>query len=217
MKSPSTKLIKVGGRTEQALPLADMNSVVARGIPITLARHPQPDHFGNHSQNDRAHNLLQKEYGDLGYFGGGLLYTGIMKETDSRTWRTLPSNFQVCRVNTPANRKLKLGRSDGGEAEIDLIDGSVNVVYVKQTTSGTIPKIFQFKVEMRFMKQLLLATILALIIGCEAPGGQPPSVVKSGQPTLAQGGLFWAIFGGRAYSTSQKTKQWIIATQCQFF
>jgi hypothetical protein len=37
---------------------------------------------------------------------------------------------------------------------------------------------------MRFMKQLLLATILALIIGCEAPGGQPPSVVNPANPHL---------------------------------
>lgn len=142
---PVHQLIKVGGRTEQALPLADMNSVVAREFQLRWPGIRNRIILATILKTT-GHIIATKEYGDLGYLGGAL-YTGIMKETDSRTWRTLPSNFQVCRVNTPANRKLKLGRSDGGEAEIDLIDGSVNVVYVKQTTSGTIPKIFQFKLK----------------------------------------------------------------------
>lgn len=49
---------------------------------------------------------------------------------DTRTWTTLPKEFQVCRVLTPADRKLQLG--DGQlKTEVTVDAGTINLVYVK--------------------------------------------------------------------------------------
>ena len=58
---------------------------------------------------------------------------------DTRTWTTLPKEFQVCRVSTPADRKLQLG--DGHlKTEVTVGEGTINLVYVKaiNTTSPLI-------------------------------------------------------------------------------
>ena len=51
---------------------------------------------------------------------------------DTRTWTTLPKEFQVCRVATPADRKIQLaGIGDQLKAEVVVEDGTINLVYVK--------------------------------------------------------------------------------------
>ena len=88
--------------------------------------------------------------GTLGGWAAGSAVTHFTKGTDSRTWRTLPSNFQICRIPTPANRKIKL-RNSGDNSEnqqtISLIDGSVNVVYLKQTSPAAKLVIHQFNLK----------------------------------------------------------------------
>ena len=80
--------------------------------------------------------------------GAGTAVTHFTKGTDSRTWRTLPSNFQVCRIPTPSDRKIKLKGPSGNEGnlqEISLVDGNVNVVYIKQTSPEARMLVHQFK------------------------------------------------------------------------
>lgn len=56
---------------------------------------------------------------------------------DTRTWTSLPKEFQYARLATPENRQLTL--SAGGAAQtVELAPGAVNVVYVK-STSPTAP------------------------------------------------------------------------------
>jgi hypothetical protein len=87
---------------------------------------------------------------------------------DTRTWTTLPKQFQICRFPTPAGGKIELSTPNGmrmtvtldgvaNGAKIDLTStggmqasslnaGSrVNVVYVKSITSGTPLLVSQFK------------------------------------------------------------------------
>lgn len=92
--------------------------------------------------------LAIKEFGWLGGLAGNL-YMDVMKGTDSRTWRTLPKNIQVCRIPTPADRKITLRMSNRPEwnSPIEIMPGKVNVVYVKQTSAGTVPKHHQFKLK----------------------------------------------------------------------
>ena len=88
--------------------------------------------------------------GTLAAWATGSATTHYTKGTDSRTWRTLPSNFQICRIPTPANRKIMLSSSPenhGNHRELELVDGSVNVVYIKQTSPESILMIHQFKLK----------------------------------------------------------------------
>ncbi len=138
--------VVVGGAQMQTQVIADMDSVVAKEFEI---RWPG-------IRNRVALSVLAKTAGAIyatkagGMLGGILasVHQEITKGTDSRTWRTLPSNFQVCRIATPADRKLKLGRSDNPAIiEIPLIDGNVNVVYVKQSAPDTVPSVNQFNLK----------------------------------------------------------------------
>lgn len=92
-------------------------------------------------------------------------YQMAVNIADTRTWTTLPKEFQVCRFPTPADGKIELSTPNGMKmpvtlmsgngAKIDLTSanaqaslnsgGAVNVVYVKSITSGTPLLVSQFK------------------------------------------------------------------------
>lgn len=55
---------------------------------------------------------------------------------DLRTWTTLPKEFHVCRIPTPPDRRIELiAPGTGQKVSVDLIDGTVNLVYVKSITT----------------------------------------------------------------------------------
>ena len=95
------------------------------------------------------------------------IYQMAVNIADTRTWTTLPKEFQICRFPTPANGKIELSAPNGirmnvvlgaGEgAKIDLTSdktqaslngtGLINVVYVKSITAGTPLLVSQFKLK----------------------------------------------------------------------
>lgn len=112
---------------------------------------------------------------DTGQQGGdvvGLLaqlataaYQMAVNIADTRTWTTLPKEFQVCHFPTPADGRIELSTPNGIIMPVNLISGSgakidltstdaqatlnsggaVNVVYVKSITSETPLLVSQFK------------------------------------------------------------------------
>jgi hypothetical protein len=66
---------------------------------------------------------------------------------DTRSWTTLPKEFQVARVNTPASRQLTVAAPGGQSLNVTLVDGVVNVVYVKSVAAGTPLLVSQFKLK----------------------------------------------------------------------
>jgi hypothetical protein len=98
---------------------------------------------------------------------GTAIYQAAVNIADTRTWTTLPKEFQVCHFHTPADGKIELttpngmkmsvtlGAGDG--AKIDLtatnVQASLNsrslitVVYVKSITTGTPLLVSQFKLK----------------------------------------------------------------------
>lgn len=70
-----------------------------------------------------------------------------MNIADLRTWTTLPKEFQVCRVATPADRKLSVGAANGQKSEVTIGEGTVNVVWVKSVTASSPMQISQFKLK----------------------------------------------------------------------
>jgi len=94
-------------------------------------------------------------------------YQMAVNIADTRTWTTLPKEFQICRFPTPADGKIELvtpngirmpvtlGQGDGPKveltspnAEASLNAGAlINVVYVKSITAGTPLLVSQFKLK----------------------------------------------------------------------
>ena len=80
--------------------------------------------------------LLDDEEG----LAAGLIMGGINSATniaDTRTWTSLPKEFQYARLATPASRELTID-AGGVQKTVALAPGSVNVVYVK-SASPTAP------------------------------------------------------------------------------
>ena len=79
----------------------------------------------------------------MGMWGGlaaGLLVGAVNASTniaDTRTWTSLPKEFQYARIDTPESRELTL-TAGGVQKTVTLEPGSVNVVYVK-SASPTAP------------------------------------------------------------------------------
>jgi hypothetical protein len=87
---------------------------------------------------------VQKAAEDRGGMWGGLAATLIMSAVnsatniaDTRTWTSLPKEFQYARVATPASREIKID-AGGTQKTVVLEPGAVNVVYVK-SASPTAP------------------------------------------------------------------------------
>ncbi len=74
-------------------------------------------------------------------------YQAAVNIADERTWTTLPKEFQVARVPTPANRKIELTTPNGMKTSVTVNDGTVNVVYVKSVNIGTPLLVSQFKLK----------------------------------------------------------------------
>jgi hypothetical protein len=95
------------------------------------------------------------------------IYQMAVNIADTRTWTTLPKEFQVCRFPTPADGKIELSTPNGikmpivlgsgGGAKVELTSTNaqaslnagalINVVYVKSITAGTPLLVSQFKLK----------------------------------------------------------------------
>lgn len=83
----------------------------------------------------------------LGAILGGL-YQAAVNRADLRTWTTLPKEFQVCRLPTPADRVLKLAGPGGTpSARVQLAEGAVTVVWVKAVNATAPLAVSQFKLK----------------------------------------------------------------------
>jgi len=117
-----------------------------------------------------ANEAARQAGGDL---GGLLMQLGTMafqmavNIADTRTWTTLPKEFQICRFPTPADGQLELSTPNGMKISVNLIRGDgakidltstnvqasldgtglINVVYVKSITAATPLLVSQFKLK----------------------------------------------------------------------
>lgn len=138
--------VLVNGERHPTETVADMNSVVAKEFKL---RWPGMRNriILSVALKTSAAVAATKNAGWLGSLIGSI-HQALTKGTDSRTWRTLPANFQVFRIATPADRKLQLDtRHSSQPVTVDLIAGDVNVVYIKQTSPDSSPVIHQFKLK----------------------------------------------------------------------
>jgi len=75
---------------------------------------------------------------------GTAIYQAAVNIADTRTWSTLPKEFQVTRFSTPESRTLTLTGTAGQQAEVSLVDGVVNVVYVRSVNTTSPLLVSQF-------------------------------------------------------------------------
>jgi hypothetical protein len=68
-----------------------------------------------------------------------LIITQLMVDiADTRTWNTLPKEFQFCRIPTPADHKIELSGPNGeAKTVITMGAGAVNLIYVKSINAAS--------------------------------------------------------------------------------
>ncbi len=86
----------------------------------------------------------QSDWGGLIARIGTAIYQAAVNIADTRSWTTLPKEFQVFRCPTPKNRRLEISGGFGQQAEVTLVDGIVNVVYVRSVSTTSPLLVSQF-------------------------------------------------------------------------
>jgi hypothetical protein len=66
---------------------------------------------------------------------------------DTRTWTTLPKEFQACRIPPPPDRKIELTVGGSQKTSVTIADGTINIVYVKSINPGTPLLVTQIKLK----------------------------------------------------------------------
>ena len=136
--------VATGGAKREATLICDMDAVVGRDfrteLPAVIFRT-----LAATAAKAAVAKKVREEAGDLGAIAG-LLYQATTARADLRTWTTLPKAFRVCRVETPADRKLTL-LVGPQKNEVTVNTGRVNVVCVKSFAPGAPLKIQQFRLK----------------------------------------------------------------------
>jgi len=150
-----------GDVSETTQVLANMDTVVSRDFKnelptiitktlISTALKATSLHFAWEATRKKNQN---GRLDDGGWAGMLVLTTGTIawaasNIADTRTWTTLPKEFQVCRVPTPADRKIQLAGPDGQlKTDVTLEEGAINLVYVKAINASSPLIITQIKLK----------------------------------------------------------------------
>ena len=144
--------VKAGDLLETTVPLASMDSIVAldfkNEFPVIVTK----TMISTIAKAAAAYGV--NEAASQGSDIGGLIAkigTAIAQAAvniaDTRSWTTLPKEFQVARIPMPADRKLTLSAAGGSPVEVNLLDGTVTVVYVKSITATSPLLVSQFKLK----------------------------------------------------------------------
>jgi hypothetical protein len=96
-------------------------------------------------------NEAAKEQGQIAYLAS-LTTTAIafklVNIADTRTWTTLPKEFQVCRIPTPKDRKIQLESPDGQlKADLTVEEGVINLIHVKAINTSSPLIVSQIKLK----------------------------------------------------------------------
>jgi len=74
-------------------------------------------------------------------------YQMAVNIADTRTWTTLPKEFQVCRLPTPPDRKIELTVGGSQKTSVTIAEGTVTIVYVKSINPVTPLLVTQMKLK----------------------------------------------------------------------
>lgn len=129
--------------------LADMDSVVSQDFknewPVILSRT-----LISMASKIALDATVQKQARDQYGWEGELLtkiataaLQSAINIADTRTWQTLPKQFQLARLPTPTNRLLRI-RAGPTEKTLTIEPGAINVVYVKSVSTQSPLQIAQF-------------------------------------------------------------------------
>jgi hypothetical protein len=128
--------VTANGQSSRSSMVCSMDSVIAQDFknewPIILTKTLIAT--GVKAAMDAAIQNQTKDQG-AGYQLAGMLFSAVYNAAtsiaDTRSWTTLPKQFQYCRVATPADRTLTISAGTLAPQTVKLEPGQVNLVIVK--------------------------------------------------------------------------------------
>lgn len=126
---------------DNALPEIVTRTLISMGIKATASYvlNETARHIYEQNSDEPIYALIY-----LGTLISTSVYSYSTTQADLRTWLTLPKEFQVARLETPPDRKLRLLAGQSPAVDLELIPGRVNVVYVRTTGVNTPLTVSQF-------------------------------------------------------------------------
>jgi len=145
--------VTAGGTSATTALVADMDSVIGldfkNEMPIVITKtiaSAVVKGVAAYAANQAAGQ--QNSWAGLAMQISTAVYQAAVNIADERTWTTLPKEFQVCHIATPPDRKIELKTPDGRQTmPVTIIDGTVNLLYVKSITATSPLLVSQIKLK----------------------------------------------------------------------
>lgn len=137
----SELLVSAGGVQERTLPVASMDAVIAREFqnewPVILTK-AIASAVAKGVAAYAANAAAEKQSEGLGLVSKILTAAiqAALNIADTRSWTTLPKEYQVACIPTPDERMITLSVAGAAPVVVTLGDGTVNVVCVRSMTNG---------------------------------------------------------------------------------
>ncbi|MEI7730390.1 MAG: hypothetical protein WCO56_12505 [Verrucomicrobiota bacterium] len=151
---PAFLTVTAGNTRENTEPVCVMDNVIATDFKAelpTIITKTIASTVVKALMNYGVNTAAEQGGNDMLTFGVRILTAAAQAAVniaDTRTWTTLPKEFQYCRVPTPPDRRLQLSVPNGlQKQDILLQDGMVNVVCVRAVGSGSPLAVSQFKLK----------------------------------------------------------------------
>ena len=133
--------VTAGAETATTVTLANMDSVVGQDFKNTISGITTKTLLATTIKAAGAY-AINKAASDQDPMLG-LLFKVITSATqaainiaDTRTWTTLPKEYQFCSVPTPTNQRIELSLANGQRTSLAVGTNSVNLVWVRSINPG---------------------------------------------------------------------------------
>lgn len=131
------------GTNETTEPLASMDAVIGKDfkneLPTIITKTIAATVIkaaASYAANEAANKQGGELAGLISQIGTAVFQIAV-NIADLRTWTTLPKEFQICRIPTPADRKLDLEASGAAQkVSVTLEEGVINLVFVKSISAS---------------------------------------------------------------------------------
>jgi hypothetical protein len=135
--------VTAGQITERTMAIASMDAIIARDFRNELPRTITKTMVSTLAKAAAAYAFNQSvdEKDKSARTGVAIVaaaYQAAVNIADTRTWTTLPKEIQICRVPTPADRKIVVATPDGAQrCEVIVSESPFNLISVRSINPAT--------------------------------------------------------------------------------
>ena len=144
--------VSAGDLLETTVPIANMDAIIGLDFKNewpTIVTKTTISTVAKGVAADAINRSAKKTHSIIGLVAqiATAVTQAAMNIADTRSWTTLPKEFQIARLPRPADGKLTLTKPGALPVNVELTDGTVTVVYVRSITATDRLMVSQFKLK----------------------------------------------------------------------